>query len=34
LDKDDDPWDEASWIKANPSWGQTVQPEALRAIMR
>jgi phage terminase large subunit-like protein len=24
----------ASWIKANPGWGQTVQPEAIRAIMR
>ena len=30
----DDPWEEASWIKANPSWGQAVQPEAVRAIMR
>jgi len=34
IDPQDDPWDEASWIKANPSWGQAVQPEAVRAIMR
>jgi phage terminase large subunit-like protein len=34
LDPEDDPWDEASWIKANPSWGQAVQPDAIRAIMR
>lgn len=34
LDPDDDPWDELSWIKANPSWGQAVQPDAIRAIMR
>ena len=34
IDPEDDPWDEASWIKANPSWGQAVQPEAIRAIMR
>jgi phage terminase large subunit-like protein len=34
IDADDDPWDEASWIKANPSWGQAVQPDAIRAIMR
>lgn len=33
LDPDDDPWEELSWIKANPSWGQTVQPDAIRAIM-
>jgi phage terminase large subunit-like protein len=29
---DDDPWDEATWIKANPGWGQMVQPAGLRAI--
>jgi phage terminase large subunit-like protein len=34
LDDTDDPWAEASWIKANPSWGQAVQPDAIRAIMR
>lgn len=33
LDAEDDPWEEASWIKANPSWGQAVQPDAIRAIM-
>ncbi|TDH58271.1 terminase large subunit [Dankookia rubra] len=31
---EDDPWDEATWIKANPSWGQAVQPDAIRGIMR
>ncbi len=34
IDPEDDPWAEASWIKANPSWAQAVQPEAIRAIMR
>jgi len=34
VDPEDDPWEEASWIKANPSWGQAVQPDAVRAIMR
>ena len=34
IDPEDDPWEEASWIKANPSWGQAVQPDAIRAIMR
>jgi phage terminase large subunit-like protein len=34
LDPEDDPYAEASWIKANPSWGQAVQPDAIRAIMR
>lgn len=33
IDPEDDPWEEASWIKANPSWGQAVQPDAIRAIM-
>jgi len=33
ADAADDPWDEATWIKANPSWGQAVQPDAIRAIM-
>ena len=34
IDTEDDPWEESSWIKANPSWGQAVQPDAIRAIMR
>ncbi len=34
IDEGDDPWNEASWVKANPSWGQAVQPDAIRAIMR
>ncbi|MGH7210045.1 MAG: terminase large subunit, partial [Acetobacteraceae bacterium] len=34
ADEGDDPWDEATWIKCNPSWGQAVQPDAIRAIMR
>lgn len=34
IDDDDDPWDEATWIKANPGWGVSVQPDAIRAIMR
>jgi phage terminase large subunit-like protein len=32
ADDDDDVWQEATWIRANPSWGQTVQPDAIRAI--
>jgi phage terminase large subunit-like protein len=34
ADETDDPWDEKVWIKANPSWRQAVQPDAIRAIMR
>lgn len=34
VDDDDDPWAEETWIKANPGWGQSVQPDAIRAIMR
>ena len=34
ADADDDPWSEATWRKANPGWGQTVQPDALRAVAR
>jgi phage terminase large subunit-like protein len=34
VDEGDDPWDEQTWIKANPSWGVSVQPDAIRAIMR
>lgn len=31
LDKDDDPWDETVWVKANPNLGVSVKPEDLRA---
>lgn len=34
IDDGDDPWDESTWVKANPGWGQTVQPDAIRGIMR
>jgi phage terminase large subunit-like protein len=34
IDDGDDPWDEATWVKANPGWGRSVQPDAIRAIMR
>ncbi len=34
IDENDDPWAEETWIKANPGWGQSVQPDAVRAIMR
>ena len=34
IDDTDDAWDEATWIKANPAWGVSVQPDAIRAIMR
>lgn len=34
IDEKDDPWEETSLIKANPSWGFAVQPDAVRAIMR
>jgi phage terminase large subunit-like protein len=34
IDEDDDPWDEKTWVKANPGWGRSVQPDAIRAIMR
>jgi phage terminase large subunit-like protein len=27
IDAEDDPWVEASWIKANPNWGVSVEPE-------
>lgn len=30
LDDDDDPWDEANWIKANPNLGESVFVEELR----
>jgi phage terminase large subunit-like protein len=34
VDDGDDPWSEDVWVEANPSWGQAVQPDAIRAIMR
>jgi phage terminase large subunit-like protein len=34
IDDGDDPWAEETWIKANPGWGQSVRPDAIRAIMR
>jgi phage terminase large subunit-like protein len=34
IDEEDDPWVESSWIKANPGWGVSVQPDAIRAIMK
>lgn len=34
IDDGDDPWAEETWIKANPGWGQSVQPDGIRAIMR
>ena len=34
IDEGDDPWDERTWIKCNPNWGISVQPDAIRAIMR
>jgi phage terminase large subunit-like protein len=32
ADEDDPVWDRRTWIKANPGWGVTVQPEAIEAI--
>ena len=34
VDETDDPWDEATWVKANPGWGVCVQPDNIRAIMQ
>jgi phage terminase large subunit-like protein len=31
AEEDDDPWDEATWAKANPGYPRLVQPEALRS---
>lgn len=31
ADQDEDVWSEATWRKANPGWGDLVQPDALRA---
>lgn len=32
ADLDDDPFDEATWIKANPHWGISVNPEDMRKL--
>ncbi len=32
IDDGDDAWNENTWIKANPGWGNTVKPDAIRAI--
>lgn len=29
IDEDDDPFDPASWAKANPNWGVSVMPESI-----
>lgn len=34
TDDTDDPWDEATLIKANPGWGVSVQPEGVLSNMR
>jgi phage terminase large subunit-like protein len=34
VDDGDDPWSEETWIKCNPGWGQSVQPDAVRGIMK
>jgi phage terminase large subunit-like protein len=32
ADVDDDPWDERTWIKANPHWGISIDPDEFRKI--
>ncbi len=32
ADLDDDPWDERTWIKANPHWGISIDPDEFRKI--
>lgn len=32
ADSDDDPWSEATWKKANPHWGISVNPEDMRKL--
>lgn len=32
ADPDDDPWAESTWIKANPHWGISVNPDDLRKL--
>lgn len=34
ADQDDDPWDQATWIKCNPNWGLSVRPDAITGIMK
>ena len=34
IDEGDDPWKEETWVKANPGWGVSVVPDAVRGIMR
>ena len=34
ADTSDGTWDEATWRKVNPGWGQTVQPDAIRSIAK
>jgi phage terminase large subunit-like protein len=31
IDDGDDPWDEKSWIKANPNYGVSVHPEGMKS---
>ena len=31
IDRDDDIYDEKTWVKANPSWGESVDPVTFRA---
>lgn len=31
IDEDDHVWNEASWIKANPNWGVSVDPDSFRS---
>ena len=32
ADETDDPWDERTWIKANPHWGISVEPDDMRKL--
>lgn len=32
ADVEDDPWDEATWRKANPHWGISVEPDDMRKL--
>ena len=32
IDEGDDPFDEASWPKANPNWGVSIYPESIRVM--
>jgi phage terminase large subunit-like protein len=33
-DDDDDPFDESTWIKANPNYGVSIYPESLRSVAK